>query len=357
MNKAQAFATVIVASMFAAAPFAANGQSDYGQTDYRLPRGQNSTASAASDYGQNFQNNYGSVPTAPPINSNFSAPPAAPMQSGWVDAFTTPANPSPNFKQEATTVRIKPKQDRPLDGGITARDLHLLGQHDVAVIVDRSLSMTTSDCPGVSSGGGWQRALGGLLSPQLGGINISSMSGMSRWEFVQTQTFALARQTEQIFPRGIMLVLFSSHPRVFNNVDLRQMPSIFAQNGPWGSTHTEEALEAPISDYFQRRNASGGKVKPLVIAVITDGMPTRPEALRDLIIDTTRQMRNPNEIRITFLQIGTERKGFRQLNELDRELIQEGAKFDIVSTKTFPEVVQQGLAKALIDAIEKGGPG
>ena len=95
-----------------------------------------------------------------------------------------------------------------------------------------------------------------------------------------------------------------------------------------------------------------GHVKPLAIAIVTDGMPTNPMSLKRLIIETTHNMLNPHEIRITFLQIGTEREGFEQLNELDNYLVSEGARFDIVATKPFPEVVRAGLARSLVDAIE-----
>ncbi len=177
--------------------------------------------------------------------------------------------------------------------------------------------------------------------------------GLSRWEFVQGQTMALAKQTEQVFPQGILLVLFSTGFRVFKNVDLHQIPQIFAMNRPGGSTQTADALAVPIRDYFERREASGGHVKPLAIAVITDGMPSNPRALRQLLIGTTRNMQNPHEISITFLQIGTEIEGVRELQELDNYLVNEGAKFDIVTTKLFPQVIQAGLARSLVDAISQ----
>ncbi len=215
-----------------------------------------------------------------------------------------------------------------MDGSMTVRDLQVLAQHDVAVVVDRSLSMTTRDCPSVSSMfGGWQGALAGILGAQMGmsrGMGYGIGGNISRWDFVQSQTMALAKQTGEVFPNGITLVLFSSHCNVFKNVDLRQVPMIFSENRPGGSTNTAEAVQIPIEDYLARRQASGGRVKPLVIAVVTDGMPSNFDALRRLLIETTQQLRNPQEIRITFLQIGTERRGFEFLRELDDGLVSEG---------------------------------
>jgi len=321
----------------------------------------------ASGYGQNgySQPSYsGPDGPQPGRQLNSGAPQGGGSQPGWLDAFNrVPANvvPSasvtPSFTQEPTSVRIKPApKELPLESGITARDLQLLGQHDVAIVVDRSYSMRTPDCPGISSNpaaGNWQRALAGLVGPGAGfGMSYGMGNiGMSRWEFVQSQTVALARQTEQVFPNGIMLVMFSSHAKVFKNVDLRQIPNIFSMTDTSGGTNTAEAIARPIEDYFARRQMTGGRVKPLVVAVITDGLPTNFDALEDVIVETTRQMRNPNEIKITFLQIGADRKGFRQLSEL-QSLANVGAKYDIVNSKMFPQVVQSGLARSLVDAIE-----
>jgi hypothetical protein len=236
-----------------------------------------------------------------------------------------------------------------MDGGITALELKVLGQHDVALVVDRSSSMETPDCPAFNPGGGlWQRALIGFVAP-----GMMRMGGgmLTRWQFVQQQTMALARQTQQVLPQGLTLVLFSGHYKIFPHVDLQQVPAIFSMNRPGGTTETAKAVASQVDDYFMRRDSSGGRVRPLAIAVITDGMPTNPGALRKLLIQTTMRMRNPHEISITFLQIGTERRGFELLEELDRGLVSEGARFDIVETKPFPQVVHEGLARALVDSI------
>jgi hypothetical protein len=110
-----------------------------------------------------------------------------------------------------------------------------------------------------------------------------------------------------------------------------------------------------LNEYFARRNDTGGHCKPLAIAIITDGMPDNPRSLRDLIVEATHAMRNPHEITITFLQIGTEREGYELLHDLDQNLLHEGAKYDIVSSKPFPDVVRDGLARSLVDAISSNG--
>lgn len=309
----------------------------------------------------------GYAPASQQGSGGGMAPSPSVGDAGWADAFNTPnATLSPAQTQQ-TTVRIH-AAPKPLEGntdtnemhaGVTRAELAILGQHDVSVIVDRSLSMTTCDCPGYNpSQYMWQQSLAGMFGAGgMGGLMNMPPVGLSRWQFVQTQAMALSKQTQDIFPQGITVELFSSQHKemVFHNVDLRQMPQIFMNNHPWGHTDTTGALEEQLNEYFKRRNDTGGRCKPLAIAIITDGMPDNPRSLRDLIVEATRAMRSPHEITITFLQIGTEREGYELLHDLDQNLMREGAKYDIVSSKPFPEVVRDGLARSLVDAIGSNG--
>lgn len=298
---------------------------------------------------------------APPVNSYGRSYSQSPASMPQANAFSAPAS------SGSTMVRVHappPKQEpEPVfQGGVTVRDLHMIGQHDVAIIVDKSGSMSELDCPAISPGssGGLGRlaglAAGGLMRGGVLGAAGAFLGGgatISRWDFVREQTLSFSRQAGNVLPQGITLVLFSSGYHVFPNVDVRQIPRIFAENRPGGFTNTTAAVGSVIGDYFARRDASGGHVKPLLIAVITDGMPTNPHSLRRLLIETTHHMRSPGEITITFLQIGTERRGFELLKEFDDNLMSQGARFDIVDTKTFPEVVHVGLTRALVDAVRE----
>ena len=177
---------------------------------------------------------------------------------------------------------------------------------------------------------------------------------MSRWKWCLTQAVDLTRQTSRVPGGKITLVLFSSAYDVYENVTLSQVPYIFARNHIFIGTKIVPPLEDQIERYFQRRDA--GAAKPLIIAIITDGIPQDDQSLVDLIIATTQRMRTPDEISITMLQVGSEEDGQRLLRKLDNRLVRKGAKFDIVKTKTFPQVLQAGLARSLIDAIEDGPP-
>lgn len=252
------------------------------------------------------------------------------------------------FETQRAVVRLKPRETHPYSGGITAKDLSVLANHDVAVVIDRSFSMFTRDCPapfGMQPPSPVSHPFSSLTGALLGG----SGGAVSRWEWCQMQADNLARMTASVLPRGLTVVLFSSRPRLYNNVTAAQLGEIFAANHPGGGTDTTAALRCVLDDYFMRREAAG-QVKPLAIAVITDGMPNNPHSLKECIIKATTHLRRQDELAITFLQVGTEREGIALVSDLDN-LVGQGAKYDIVDTKTFPNLLRTGLARALVDAV------
>ena len=124
-----------------------------------------------------------------------------------------------------------------------------------------------------------------------------------------------------------------------------------------GWTFEGSALESQINCYFENKDAYDGHVRPVVIAVITDGLPISPSGVRKAIVKATERMERPDEIAITFLQIGTDRHGVKFVHQLDDKLIAKGARYDIVDCKDFEELQRIGLAQALVDAINEASIG
>lgn len=208
--------------------------------------------------------------------------------------------------------------------------LKRLAEHDIVVIIDRSGSMKTPDCP----------------------------NGNSRWGWCRDQAVSFMQLgAEEI--QTITLVTFSYDYKVYPNSDLNAVKQTFETVDPDGGTGTAAPLDDRLQDYFRRRDTQGGKCKPLLIAVITDGLPNLPggpvqakQQVENAIIDATRRMNNPGEVSITFLSIGDAFEGDAFLRDLDTGLLGNGARYDIVSTKSFQELERVGLMQALIDAIE-----
>jgi len=237
---------------------------------------------------------------------------------------------------------VLPTTERVLSGDISTAEMSQLSKHDIVLIIDKSHSMAKKDCARVH------------LGPQTDSMSDNrSTSAESRWEWCREQTLDLRKKTQDRMPKGVSVVLFSGEYVVFDNIDAKAIESIFTDYVPKGSTNTTAALKSQLDQYFARRESSGQSTKPLLIAVITDGCPDDPSKLRYAIIDATRKMKMPDEILITFLQIGNDPNGRRLLEELDSGLADRKAQFDIVNVVPFTELCKMGLARTLVDEISK----
>ena len=281
--------------------------------------------------------------------------------------FTAPISQAPlNVQQPTSAPATRPS----FSATLSQQDLALLGSRDVVVLIDKSGSMGDMDCPAPMFGGGSggriaSKAVGmfGTLAGAAAGFGGISIGGpgfgvrgagpgvVSRWEWAGAQLTALAGATSGVLPKGITAMFFDNSYQVFPNVRVQQIPQLFAREHPSGSTDVTGALKACLVDYFKRKAADPAHTKPLVVAVITDGMPNNENSLKNLIVNTSNRMARPDEIAITFLQVGRERDGLDLLHELDDGMQMRGAQFDIVDSKVFPEVARFGLSRALVLAI------
>ncbi|GEM_PF-1489652 len=237
---------------------------------------------------------------------------------------------------------IPPQQS--LSGGAYAvasvAELKRISNRDVVIIIDKSGSMSEADCPSDNMPATMSRLFFGIPSPHSGAI--------TRWEWCQRQTTHVAQQLQRMPGNKIKLVLFDSRVTEFDNVSISAISGIFHQYRPNGSTNATKALKTVFQDYLDRKKQFGN-VKPLSVVFITDGAPSSPTSLKDLIVETSLKISNPNEIALSFLQIGNDDDGARLLPELDFNMVNEGARYDIVSSRNFASVSRTGLLRALLD--------
>jgi uncharacterized protein YegL len=207
---------------------------------------------------------------------------------------------------------------------LNRNEVNLLSNYDVAVIIDKSGSMQTQDCPG----------------------------GLSRWDFCREQLLNLTSQAGSAFRSGITVALFSSDYRIFNNVNFAAVPAIFEANYPDGGTYLANPLKEILSTYFAQRDRNrAGQVptRPLLVEIITDGEPSDKGALIRVICDATQKMTSGREVNIQFLQIGHDNEGGRVLNELQTRLVpDDGAQYGIVNVEPFQAVLNEGLARSMV---------
>ena len=246
---------------------------------------------------------------------------------------------------EGQPLKGRAKADE-LKGGLTQLELHRLAAHDIVLFIDKSFSMSTTDCPLPSTS---SSKLGSLSSLVLG---LGGMTA-SRWDWCVRQIEHMVRQTERALTNGFTVVLFDNRFSIFQHVTVPELSNIYACNHPGGGTLLGEPLACTFNDYFRRKRVSRGNVKPLLIGVITDGCPHDPEAVRDEVISATRAVRDPSEITIIFFLIGGNDPGGNHFVwKLSHELVHHGARYQAVKAVPFDELERLGLARALADNLE-----
>ncbi len=202
---------------------------------------------------------------------------------------------------------------------LKANVVEQMRDHDVVLIIDMSGSMTTRE-------------------PQL--------MNLSRWDWVGRQSNELAMAAQQA-SSDLSVMLFASQFQVMDHVSPSLIPFIFQNVSPGGGTTLGAPLDVALSRYFAARQANPN-VKPLIIAIITDGFPGDYGMVRQVLINAEHATRKDGEISVTFLLIGGEITGNRRMEELDSQL---GAPRDIVNLVEFNQVLQLGVSKALSEAL------
>jgi hypothetical protein len=188
---------------------------------------------------------------------------------------------------------------------------------DYVVIIDKSGSMSSKDCPG----------------------------GKSRWDYCQESVFALANKCDGLDPDGIDLYVFNSGFKKYPNTTAAKVKNIFAENDPIGATMLAPVLKDALDNYFK------SKANPVTIVVITDGEAGDADETAKTIIAATKKMDADEEIGIQLIQIGKDPDASKFLKKLDDDLEKMGAKFDIVDTMTCEEVENTPLSEVLERAI------
>ncbi len=247
-------------------------------------------------------------------------------------------------KVDTTKLQANVSQDVSDNNGLTQVELQRLAAHDIVILVDKSGSMNTGDCP---TSGGTASTVGSIVLPMLVG---GSLLSTSRWRWCHTQTSKMAVQTENVLPEGFSLVLFDSRFKVYPHVTVAGLADTFSKNHPGGGTDLAAPLDCAFRDYFNRKRISKVPIKPLLIGIITDGCPNFPRSVHDVIIRATHSMTNPTDITIVFFLIGNQdREGEEFVQDISHNLTREGATYNIVKPVSFRELKKIGLAKALAE--------
>ena len=200
---------------------------------------------------------------------------------------------------------------------LKANVVEQMKDHDVVLILDRSGSMSERDC-----------------------------QGLSRWDWVGRQSNELAQAAQQA-SSDLTLMIFSSDFEVLQHVNPQIIPSVFRRSRPGGGTMLGAPLDAAFKHYFDARQ-NNPATKPLIIVVITDGMPTDFPRVRDRIYEAANATKTDGEISLTFLLVNGELSGNFQMEMLDGGL---HTQRDIVNLVEFDQLLSWGVKKSLFEAL------
>lgn len=178
-------------------------------------------------------------------------------------------------------------------------------------------------------------------------------SGKSRWDYCKEESLLIAKKLTEFDPDGCTFVPFSGAPKLYANTTPDRLDKIFNENWPSGGTNLTAALQICFDDYNDQKRAKTKKQNGIMIVVITDGVPDDEDGVAKAIVKFSKSLDHDDEAGISFLQVGSDSHATAYLKRLDDHLEKEGAKFDIVNSKTIDALENVSLVDAMIAALDE----
>ena len=192
-----------------------------------------------------------------------------------------------------------------------------------------------------------------LIIDRTGSMGISDGTGdQTKFEWCRDQVRTLAERLAK-YDRTMTITIFNEEHQTFFHCATSRVLQIYNETIPEGWTDLVDPLTERIEAGLVSHPPGG---RPLLIAILHDGLPNRPLpfdpfAVDRAIINFSKKLSSQSQVRLTFLQIGDTYDGRDFCINLDDNLVNEGAKYDIVDTKTFAELKKEGLTQAIVDAL------
>lgn len=147
------------------------------------------------------------------------------------------------------------------------------------------------------------------------------MAGKTRFEEVEEEVGAIARQAEKYDDDGLTVIPFAATARVYDGVTSDKVETVFKEFQPGGSTN----LAAAISEASKKTRASK---KDVLVIIFTDGEPDSYDAVETEINSAGKEFGRPR-IGFFFAQVGNEQGATKFLSRIDNDL-----KVDICATRS-----------------------
>lgn len=180
---------------------------------------------------------------------------------------------------------------------------------------------------------------------------------VSRWNAVQESVYAIASKIIGLDPDGVSVYVFSGKFKAYKDVSSPEsVNNIFLENEPMGGTVLAPVLRAAFTEYFTSKGTPKQKPNGATIIVVTDGEADDKTDVMMEISKAALSMTKPNELAISFIQVGKEDAASAYLKYLDESLSAICGGRDIVHTVKMDEIEDRGLTQVLIDAVFQGTP-
>lgn len=203
-------------------------------------------------------------------------------------------------------------------------DASKLQNRDYTLVIDRSGSMDTKDCP----------------------------NNQSRWKNAEETTTQIAGKLQEFDPDGITVMTFAGDFDLHENTRDDGVAAIFKSKSPGGGTSLAPVLQNIFDRYTAEKKAGNTKPNGAIVMIITDGAPQDGEAVARAITNFTKTLADGREeFGIEIVQVGQDADARNYLKKLDSGLT--NAKYDIVGVTTMDELNagKKSIQDALIDAL------
>lgn len=176
----------------------------------------------------------------------------------------------------------------------------------------------------------------------------------SRWESAEEATVCLSRTIAKFDKDGIDAYVFWDRFKRYGNVTPDTVAQIFKEQSPNGGTSLSPVLNDVLygpEGHFTKKKAGTLKANGTMVLVVTDGQPSDQGETAKLITKAANSIDRDAELAFSFIQIGNDPNATKFLKSLDDDLQAQGAKYDIVDTKTVEEIGDMSLQDVLLAAL------
>jgi Mg-chelatase subunit ChlD len=182
----------------------------------------------------------------------------------------------------------------------------------------------------------------GSMNDEIAGEKV-----ITKWSWCEQFVSPFAKGARQkLGNRGLTLVSFNGSHSIARSQTPEQVANFFRTTQADGATN----LGSPLYEVLQG-HLRDPKRRPLLVVILTDGMPNCGPKVEGVIADATQALESEQDVRIAFLEVGDNGLSSAYLKYLDGYLQNDGAKFDVVDTLTFEQLKKSSFLDVLFKLI------